>query len=80
MDNLEKIINNAKPLGINEAQKECLKRTYLDLSLLVEQISQEIDTHFISNRKFKYINVVGEQCSIELENLLERIRTLNTAE
>ena len=26
MDNLEEIINNAKPLGINEAQKECLKK------------------------------------------------------
>ena len=80
MDNVEEIINSAKPLGINEAQKERLKRTYLDLSLLVEQISQEIDTYSIPNRKFKYINVVGEQCSIELENLLEQIRTLNTAE
>ncbi len=80
MDNLEEIIKNAKPLGINEAQKECLKRTYLDLSLLIEQISQEIDTHFIPNRKFKYINVVGEQCSIELEKLLKEIRNLDKAE
>ncbi len=80
MDNVEEIIKNAKPLEINEAQKECLKRTYLDLSLLVEQISQEIDTHVIPNRKFKYINVIGEQCSIELENLLEEIRSLDKSE
>ena len=80
MDKLDKIINNAKPLEITENQKECLKSTYLDLSLLVEQISQNIDKYVIPNKKFKYINVIGEQCSIELEKLLEQIRTLNTAE
>lgn len=80
MDNLEEIIKNAKPLGIDDAQKECLKRTYVDLSLLVEQISQDIDTYFIPNRKFKNINVIGEQCSIELERLLEEIRSLDKAE
>ncbi len=80
MDNLEEIIKNAKLLGINEAQKECLKTTYLDLSLLIEQISQEIDTSFIPYRKFKYINVIGEQCSIELEKLLKEMRDLDTAE
>lgn len=45
MNNLEEIIKNAEPLEINEAQKECLKRTYLELSLLVQQISQNIDKY-----------------------------------
>lgn len=77
MNNLEEIIKNAEPLEINEAQKECLKRTYLELSLLVQQISQNIDKYVIPNKKFKYINVIGEQCSIELEKALELLRELN---
>ena len=56
------------------------KRTYLELSLLVEQILQNIDTNFIPSRKFKYINVIGEQCSIELERLLEELRNLDKEE
>lgn len=47
MDKLDKIINNAEPLKVNEKEIYCLRGTYIDVSLLVEQILQEIEQKII---------------------------------
>lgn len=77
MDNLEEIINNAKPLGINEKELYCLKGTYIDVSLLVEQILQEIEVNTILKKDYRTLNMLGENSIVELEKALELLRELN---
>lgn len=77
MDNLEEIIKNAKPLEINEKELYCLKGTYLDVSLLVEQILQKIELNTILKKDYRKLNMLGENSIVELEKALELLRGLN---
>lgn len=77
MDNLDKMIKNAKPLKVNEKEIYCLRGTYIDVSLLVEQILQEIEVNTILKKDYRTLNMLGENSIIELEKALELLRELN---
>lgn len=77
MDKLDKTINNAKPLKVNEKEIYCLRGTYIDVSLLVEQILQEIEVNTILKKDYRTLNMLGENSIIELEKALELLRELN---
>lgn len=77
MDKLDKIINNAKPLKVNEKEIHCLRGTYIDVSLLVEQILQEIEVNTILKKDYRTLNMLGENSIVELEKALELLRELN---
>lgn len=77
MDKLDKIINNAEPLKVNEKEIYCLRGTYIDVSLLVEQILQEIEVNTILKKDYRTLNMLGENSIVELEKALELLRELN---
>ena len=77
MDKLDKIINNAEPLKVNEKEIYCLRGTYIDVSLLVEQILQEIEVNTILKKDYRTLNMLGETSIVELEKALELLRELN---
>lgn len=77
MDKLDRTINNAKPLKVNEKEIYCLRGTYIDVSLLVEQILQEIEINTILKKDYRTLNMLGENSIIELEKALELLRELN---
>ena len=77
MDKLDKTINNAKPLKVNEKEIYCLRGTYIDVSLLVEQILQEIEVNTILKKDYRTLNMLGENSIVELEKALELLRELN---
>ncbi len=77
MDKLDRTINNAKPLKVNEKEIYCLRGTYIDVSLLVEQILQEIEINTILKKDYRTLNMLGENSIVELEKALELLRELN---
>lgn len=77
MDDLEKMIKNAKPIKVNEKELYCLKGTYIDASLLVRQILQEIEVNTILKKDYRTLNMLGENSIVELEKALELLRELN---
>lgn len=77
MDKLDKTINNAKPLKVNEKEIYCLRGTYIDVSLLVEQILQEIEVNTILKKDYRTLNMLGENSIVELEKALELLKELN---
>ena len=77
MDKLDKIINNAEPLKVNEKEIYCLRGTYIDVSLLVEQILQEIEVNTILKKDYRTLNMLGENSIVELEKALELLREQN---
>lgn len=77
MDNLDKTIKNAKPLKVNVKEIYCLRGTYIDVSLLVEQILQEIEVNTILKKDYRTLNMLGENSIVELEKALELLRELN---
>lgn len=77
MDKLDRTINNAKPLKVNEKEIYCLRGTYIDVSLLVEQILQEIEVNTILKKDYRTLNMLGENSIVELEKALELLRELN---
>ncbi len=77
MDKLDKIINNAEPLKANEKEIYCLRGTYIDVSLLVEQILQEIEQKIILKKDYRNLNMLGENSIVELEKALELLREQN---